>query len=63
MLHYDLKPFFLTAGTEAYSKGKSVLQPVIKDKSIIEVNHPENLGYVLWDSFLVSPIFDENGYV
>lgn len=57
LLHYDLKEFFLTAGTEAYSKKKSVVQPLIKDKKVVELMGPDNLGYVLWETFLVEPIF------
>ena len=34
-IHYELKEFFLTAGTEAYKKGKSVLQPITVDKKVI----------------------------
>ena len=63
LLHYQLREFFLTAGTEAYAKGKSVLQPITKDKKRVELNHNYNLGYVLWNTFLVSPIFEESGFV
>lgn len=63
LLHYDMKEFFLTSGTEAYSKGKSVLQPLIHDGKTAELQGPSNLGYVLWNTFLVEPIFEESGYV
>jgi alpha-glucosidase (family GH31 glycosyl hydrolase) len=62
LLHHDLKEFFLTAGSYAYSKGKSVMQPITKDKKVIELTNEHNLGYVLWFSFLVAPIFDESGF-
>jgi alpha-glucosidase (family GH31 glycosyl hydrolase) len=35
LLHYDLKDFFLTAGTEAYQKHVSILEPIIKDKRTV----------------------------
>jgi alpha-glucosidase (family GH31 glycosyl hydrolase) len=34
-LHYDFKEFFLTAGTEAFSHKKSVIQPLIPDTHTI----------------------------
>lgn len=40
LLHYDLKQYFLTTATAAYSKGKSTLQPLIKDKKIFELQPP-----------------------
>ena len=63
LLHYDLKDFFLSAGTEAYKKGKSVVQPLVPDRKIVELVDNNNLGYVLWNTFLVEPIFEESGYV
>jgi alpha-glucosidase (family GH31 glycosyl hydrolase) len=29
----------------------------------VEFASPSNLGYVLWNTFLVEPIFEESGYV
>ena len=63
MLHYSLKEFFLSAAEEAYNNKKSVLQPIHKDKKKIELVDNKNLGYVLGDTYLVSPIFSESGYV
>lgn len=62
-IHYDLRQFFLTSGTEAFSKKKSVVQPLIPDAKPAELTNPSNLGYVLWNTFLVAPIFEESGYV
>lgn len=30
---------------------------------MIDLTNPDNLGYVLWNTFLVEPIFEEDGYV
>ena len=63
LLHYDLKNFFLSSGTVAYEHHQSVVQPLVNDKKVVELTSPDNFGYVLWDTFLVSPIFQENGFV
>lgn len=63
LTHYDLKELFLTAGTEAYKLKKSVLEPLIIQKNLFEWRTIKNLGYVLWYTFLVEPIFDESGFV
>jgi len=48
----------LSSGTEAFSKKKSVVQPLIPDAKMAELKNPSNLGYVLWNTFLVEPIFE-----
>lgn len=58
LLHYDLSELFLTAGTEAYQEKVSVLTPVEEQTNIINTGKAHNLGFVLWKSFLVAPIFD-----
>lgn len=58
-----MREFFLTAGTEAFSKKKSVIQPITIDKKLIELGHEYNMGYVLWNTFLISPVFAESGFV
>lgn len=40
-----------------------MIGPLIPDTHTIEFKNPSNLGYVLSNTFLVSPIFEESGYV
>jgi hypothetical protein len=61
LLHYDLRSFFLTAGTQAYAKGVSVIEPLAKRQPFITEKLLENYGYILWHTFLVFPILNLNG--
>lgn len=58
-----MKAFFLTAGTEAYAKKVSIIQPLVRDSKTAELSHSSNLGFLLWDTFLVFPILEESGLV
>ena len=38
------------------------MQPLMADRRTAELQNPANLGYVLWDTFLVEPVFEESGF-
>ena len=60
-LHTDMMPFFLTAGTEAYAKGASVMKPLATKQGRWGPNDPDNWGYTLWKDFLIYPITNDAG--
>jgi alpha-glucosidase len=60
LLHHDLKSFFLTAGTEAYAKGKSVIEPLATKQGNIAFTLIDSYAYKLWETFLVFPILEDN---
>ncbi len=62
-LHMSLLNFFLTAGTEAYKKGVSVMKPLATKQLRLALNYPDNWGYVLWKDILVYPVLNDASVV
>lgn len=63
LIHQEMKPFFLTAGTEAYSKKVSVMKPNAKKQGKWAPHDPSDWGYTLWNDFLVYPVLNDAGIV
>lgn len=59
-IHYELVPFFLTAGTEAYQKGESVIQPLHPKQSLNSLFGISYFEYTLWDDIHVLPVTDNS---
>lgn len=60
-LHYQLKPTFLTCAYEKYQHKASVIEPLAERIGQDTLKLPSTYCYLLCDSILVSPIFEENG--
>lgn len=61
--HYQLVPFFLSKGTQAYEAGRSVMRPLNpKPESmfLVQLEKIETYNYVLGDQLLVVPVVQEN---
>jgi len=53
-IHHQLKPYFLSAGTTAFTKGVSVITPLAL--SVYEPDH--SWDYYLWTDIFVAPIVE-----
>lgn len=49
----ELKPYLLTAGSDAYEAGISVMKP-LSPKAL----WPDSWQYMLWEDIFVSPIME-----
>jgi len=58
-IHYELLPFFYTAGSECYDRGISVMKPLTSSRFWIDLWEPKKWEYILHNDILVSPIVKE----
>jgi alpha-glucosidase (family GH31 glycosyl hydrolase) len=56
-IHYSLRPYLLSAGTDAYRQGVSIMKPIAKRTKVLP---PSSYDYMLWHDILVSPIVEDN---
>ena len=55
-----MKNYFLTAGTNAWELGKSVIFPVEKRKFAVDLRDYKSWSFMLWSDIYVVPIVEDN---